>query len=384
MHRSGTSALAGLFVRLGVTAPATLMLPSEHNPLGFWESVPFAEFNDRLLAIGGTAWDRWTPAVWPDMSVPSRVALEGEFARLLQTEFGGAPLFVVKDPRICKLLAFWLRGLADNGVDVAPVLILRSPYEVARSLARRDGHSLPHALLLWLRYALDAEVNTRGMRRSVIQYGDLLADWQLTAQRVSVDTGIAWPDLSGHAVAEASSFLTSELRHHVVESPNETVAPQLLEWVEQTWSALSDLARGAAGTALGRLDVVRASFNAACELFHDRAAEAREARIQSLELELDECHRELTRLQESHRSLTGQIVAFEHEWEAQETERARLFDECANAAARIEALIRQSAKTEFALTARITALEQSRTWRWTAPIRAAAAFSLGWKSRHSD
>ena len=58
MHRSGTSTLAGLLVRLGVEGPRTLMPPDSFNPLGYWESEPIAEYHDRLLRSAHTSWGR--------------------------------------------------------------------------------------------------------------------------------------------------------------------------------------------------------------------------------------------------------------------------------------------------------------------------------------
>ena len=61
MHRSGTSALTGALARGGATPPRTLMVPTEHNPLGYWESEPFRHFHDRLLQAAGLEWDLWSP-----------------------------------------------------------------------------------------------------------------------------------------------------------------------------------------------------------------------------------------------------------------------------------------------------------------------------------
>ena len=48
-HRGGTSAVAGLLVRLGAEAPRTLMPADTDNPTGYWESVVLCEFHERLL-----------------------------------------------------------------------------------------------------------------------------------------------------------------------------------------------------------------------------------------------------------------------------------------------------------------------------------------------
>jgi len=53
---------------------------------------------------------------------------------LLAAAFGAAPLLVLKDPRVCRLLPFWRRLLARIGVEPCALIALRDPWEVARSL----------------------------------------------------------------------------------------------------------------------------------------------------------------------------------------------------------------------------------------------------------
>jgi hypothetical protein len=82
MHRSGTSALTGTLIRLGLQGPATLMVPLEANPLGYWESRPFCDFHDHLLDAGGTTWDQqWTP-FQPDRIGAEEVATAQRVAEL--------------------------------------------------------------------------------------------------------------------------------------------------------------------------------------------------------------------------------------------------------------------------------------------------------------
>jgi hypothetical protein len=177
--------------------------------------------------------------------------------------------------------------------------------------------------------------------------------------------------LSEQAIAEASSFLRAELRHHVMETPPPGIPAQLLEWVEQTRTALAELARGATQVTLDRLDTVRASFDSCGEALRDHAAEAREA-MTRVTLAAREA-----RIRSLEEALGSHLANHE-------AERARLEGECMNAASRIVALGQHAAAIEEALGSRIAALEQSRTWRWTAPLRAAIDFSRGVRSRGSD
>src|SRR5262245_35890756 len=133
MHRSGTSALAGMLIRLGAAAPKTLMPSTAHNPRGHSESEPLFAFHERVLDSEGSRWSDWLPLdpIWLNASAET---LSNELSRLLEQEFDAAPLFVVKDPRICRLVPFWLNTLVANAVAPVATITVRSPLEVAHSL----------------------------------------------------------------------------------------------------------------------------------------------------------------------------------------------------------------------------------------------------------
>ena len=64
MHRSGTSAIAGVSHLLGAAAPATMMEPAADNPTGFWESETIAGLTKRywmLAAARGSTPSRSIP-----------------------------------------------------------------------------------------------------------------------------------------------------------------------------------------------------------------------------------------------------------------------------------------------------------------------------------
>ena len=56
MHRSGTSALAGVLGLCGLALPKTLVPAGEANEKGFWESEPVKQVNDDLLNALGATW----------------------------------------------------------------------------------------------------------------------------------------------------------------------------------------------------------------------------------------------------------------------------------------------------------------------------------------
>ncbi len=84
---------------------------------------------------------------------------------MLQSEFGDSALFALKDPRVCKLLPFWIDVLRAFGAEPRIVTMVRSPTEVAASLARRNGLDTSYGEVLWLSYVLKAR-SPRGACRA--------------------------------------------------------------------------------------------------------------------------------------------------------------------------------------------------------------------------
>ena len=107
-----------------------------------------------------------------------------ECRELLRSEFGDAPRFVLKDPRNCRIVPFWLQIFREEGIQAKAVLVVRPPFDVARSLRARDGLRLALGALIWLRHVLDAEAGTRSIPRAWTAYGDILRDWREAAQRI--------------------------------------------------------------------------------------------------------------------------------------------------------------------------------------------------------
>jgi hypothetical protein len=187
MHRSGTSAVARVLSLLGATLPRELMPAHEDNVTGYWEPRRVVQFNNRLLRSIGQGWDCDTPLPVDWFAQLHGSDLHHEAQGLLQEEFADAPLFVLKDPRLCRLFPFWERVLADADVVPRVLLALRDPVEVAGSLARRFADprlrsaaiaAPSRSLLLWLRYVLDAERHTRHLPRLALDYAALLNDWR--------------------------------------------------------------------------------------------------------------------------------------------------------------------------------------------------------------
>lgn len=368
MHRSGTSATAGLLAKLGARMARNPIRADTHNARGYWEPEPLVSLHNRLLAEAGSAWNDWGRL---DHDQWGATAVE-ELAAAFTAEFGDAPLAVLKDPRICRFAPLWLAVLDRLGVAPKVVVTLRHPLEVARSLARRDGMPEDEALLLWLRHCLEAEHATRGVLRSFLRYDDLVTDWRAAADRLADELRLRWPVPPDAAAPAIDDFLSGDMRHHDAGSARDlATASPLAGWVDATYAGLWNLARGDAA-GLARLDEVRTALDAADDLM-GTAARRQRAAATDLTSALAASQRETAAAQaaaaEQAKAAATQAEAVRRYAE----QAAAAHDELTRARASLSELADGNAQLQQALDATMAeraALLSSTSWRLTAPLRA--------------
>jgi hypothetical protein len=215
MHRSGTSAMTRILNLLGAELGSRLMpAVSNNNENGFWENQTAVDINEVLLAELGRNWHdiREMPAGWlhGEAALRARAAIR----RLIETEFAAAPLWALKDPRLCRLAPLWLDVLKEYPTDVRIVIALRAPDEVAASLLARDGWSDETSRLMWIQHMREAELASRGYVRSVVTFDEVMADWSSTASRLASDLSLTWPVERSVVAAEIEAFINPSARHH--------------------------------------------------------------------------------------------------------------------------------------------------------------------------
>ncbi|GLR65803.1 hypothetical protein GCM10010909_04810 [Acidocella aquatica] len=335
MHRSGTSALARLLNLCGAALPEGLVeAAADVNAAGFWEARALLALHDEILEAAGGSWHdlRALDAGW-FAGAPAR-AFRARLGALLASEYGKAPLLLVKDPRLCRLLPLWRPVLAELGIEPLVVLAVRHPLEVAASLRARDGFGEGKALLLWLRHVLAAEHASRGMRRAFVTYEQMLADAPGTVERLGRELELDWPRPPETVAAEMAAFLSPALRHHECDA-DEVLGNSAVPW--EVREAYRWHIAAAAGEAPGDgLDAIAADLAVAEPLFG------------------------------------GALAALE---DAARTRAAELRHWIGSAVERYEAIVTLRAYIEHqqreidALAAHARAIESSRMWRALAPVR---------------
>lgn len=251
MHRSGTSALTRVLNLCGVDLGEHLMPPAQgNNESGFWEHLGAVDLHERALVELGRSWSdpRNLPADW--QASPAAVAAGQRIAELVRTEFAQSPLWAVKDPRMCRFVPLWAKVLADAGIDLKIVFVLRHPDEVVASLERRDGISQHESGLLLLNHFFEAALATVGQTRCAVTYQSLLDDWRGCVDRIARELAIELP-LRESAADEIERFLDRGARNHhaaddsasLCESLNGRIYRAALDSLEsaQFWSRVADL-----------------------------------------------------------------------------------------------------------------------------------------------
>jgi hypothetical protein len=277
MHRSGTSSTAGTLVRLGGFPPLHLMAPATDNEKGFWESSVIVDLNDAILAAGGSDWRDWRGFNLDAVDGAEVDALRTRAKAALVEEFGDVGLAVMKDPRMCRLMRFWGPVFEEAKWSVRVLLPIRSPLEVSWSLNSRNRIGPAYGCLLWLRHVLDAEAETRGMARAVLDWPEFLGDGRKALARASEQLGLIWPFWHERALGEVDEFLSADLRHQRASEADLRAHPAISRLARETYVAMIELVRdpGDSGV-LGKLDGLRADFERASAIFNSAMCELNE------------------------------------------------------------------------------------------------------------
>jgi hypothetical protein len=193
--------------------------------------------NELLQALNSGWYDeRPFPDDWFEM--PHAREIRFELAEVLRNEFSGMPLWVLKDPRLCRLLPLWDNLFADVGTKPFYVLVVRDPVEVAASLAQRDGLVEAKSYLLWSKYVLESERATRTQPRLVVSYDALLEDWRTALAPMVEKYGIPLAVNDVDAMARVNSFLEPALRHHTRLTPSHDPIESLRKLARDTYEAI--------------------------------------------------------------------------------------------------------------------------------------------------
>jgi hypothetical protein len=209
---------------VGAALPRDLIGPGPGNPLGHWEPRNLVALNDEILARLGRRWD--DPRPLPDHWLDCRES-QHDIQRIraeIERSYADAPLIVIKDPRLCRLLPLYIEALELLAIAPVVVLQVRPVSEVARSLADRDDMPPGLSELLWLRSVTDAELHSRKCPRVWVSFGQVVAGWRKTVCRIGRTLNVSWPTHPDNAAERINVVLKRRQRHVASFAGNEALA----------------------------------------------------------------------------------------------------------------------------------------------------------------
>lgn len=310
MHRSGTSALTRMLSLLGAALPAHVVSAERGNETGHWEPERLVNLHDEMLAEAGSRWDDWR-RFEPTALGPQRLShYRSTAAAVLTQEYGDAPLFVLKDPRLCRFVPFYKEILGGMGVVPRSILLYRNPVSVIDSLAARDDMAASYASLVWLRHVLEAEEATRGSPRLHLSYEEYLDDWRAVVERISGVLGIDWPRGVDDAGREIDAHLSRDLQHHTATQADLNADTRTGPAVRETYGALLALtADDSDAAALETLRRVKTKFDSGEPLLADAMFEEMAIRQDRERLDREHLQRVAARYQDQARAETAAKAA---------------------------------------------------------------------------
>lgn len=207
MHRSGTSMVAKVLMDGGLYLGelAELMPAAAENPEGFWEYSDIVVLNDAIIRQLGGAWDLppRSPGDWDD---PSLAAIRNSAAAVLE-RFRGLDIWGWKDPRNCLTTPFW-RSITG---PLKVVFVIRGPLDVALSLQKRNGFTLPLGLYLWYVYNKRLLDDTTPGERLITHFDAYFSEPAEEVRRLLSFAGLPNDD---HTVQRLARNASPSLKHY--------------------------------------------------------------------------------------------------------------------------------------------------------------------------
>jgi hypothetical protein len=315
--RSGTSTIAGALHHLGLHVPLPVIKPNESNPLGFFESKWPLRFHRRIMERAFVEQTDGRPEAQQLMADAVDEATRDELRTWLADVALVERQVVVKDPRSIWVPWLWQETAAALGYDVGFLTMLRHPAEVlgSRSTYYRgyrpgmnDWQFSVMNLCGWINGNLVVERQTRGDKRVVLRYNDLVSDWRPCLERVRDTFDLVLDDdlRTGHH-HEVDDFIDPGLRRHEPSWEGWDLPPDLVAIAQEVYDAMGTLADsgGHDEPAQAALDGVAARYEdlvrVSQAIAHDTALSRGKSMTAGLTAELEQA-------QERVRSLESRLV----------------------------------------------------------------------------
>lgn len=254
-HRSGTSLCTAAVEALGASTGIEQLYINDENEKGFFEHPELVEFNERLLEALEGSWDNPFFDATEASKKASILSWKIKAVDLIKNNFSASHFTVIKDPRFCQLLAFWLEAFEAAGFqrnEIFLIHIFRDPVEVAKSQVSRVkarpeyyelGRTMNEAALLWysltlqaLRYADTAEIQSH-----FVFYEDLLENTKEKVSELAAFLEITSKDVWDDIQDFSNNFVEKKLRHEITDTDSSEILKRVLPEAIDLYALLHEI-----------------------------------------------------------------------------------------------------------------------------------------------
>lgn len=289
-----------LIAALGHDLGGEVIPAAEDNPGGYWEHRAVVENHDDFFRAIGHSWSSPLPLDPGVFSGEAASRARKRIREIFEADFRDKERWVLKDPRLCRLLPLWDDIVALKTLKVRFAHVIRSPIATAASLETRDGMRLEASLVLWLRHVMEAERATRDRNRLWIATEELASNTAAQVSRLADWLGRE-PRLTGTEITNlAGTIFRPENLHHTQDNNDPKL--QDFPWVTDVSRELFSWAETENPSGRTTLDRVFDEISTADRLLigHPLAAHQssqREERV-ALRQEVENFHQSLTVLRD--------------------------------------------------------------------------------------
>lgn len=230
MHRSGTSMLSWLLSSHRMNFSQSLMWAKESNPKWHFEDMLIYSLNELMLARIWTTWNSIGSNF--EIADKDKHRYKKHLKKILAKKIHWCINRTVKEPRIS--VFFDLRREVANELDeeIKCVICNRNPNAVASSLQKRNGFSIKKWIDLRVEYSYMTEIKSRGLKRTVVDFGELLSNPVCALQ--SINDALELELTISHDICK--NFVSTSISQH-----SQVTGLQLDDQYLKLWTTISTL-----------------------------------------------------------------------------------------------------------------------------------------------
>ena len=239
MHRSATSLTAGILSSYGIYTgkEEDLLEADKDNQRGFFENKEVFLLDEAIWCEHGIYSGVYSKKINLFKDTKYKNEINGIIKNLFEDSGDKHDIFI-KDPRMCATLPTWEKEIQKYKLKENIIVVFRHPFEVAKSMQKRDNINFIYALKLWFYYNLSilyciADCNTSVLILNHENYFNAQKE-----QISKLEKFIGYKDNN-----KAADFIDISLRHNIAKSIPETINTEFRDMVFKLYEYLISLSK---------------------------------------------------------------------------------------------------------------------------------------------